>query len=364
MQVSVVVPTRNRRASLLRLLRSLAEQRFPLREVIVVDSSDVPASQAELQRPFPALRISYLVSTPSVCVQRNLGIRYARRGAGPTTQRQVQPGQQEGPELVFLCDDDMEVPPDYVGRLVGYLQDHPEVSAVSGLVIEPGQTEAAPSQYPVASLGELWFRFIFQLSLWGEITHLRASGLRRVLYRLLERYYTRKGNDVSGAGWPVVTCFQPPAFCTRIWGLGASIVRLDRLGDAPFDEVLDPNGIGDNYDVCLQLPGERPVAVLTEAHVSHHKSEDNRLPSHVAHFRRTLALHYFLRKHPVFSRWNRLLFLWSLLGQYLTTFRSRERDRRRDLRTVVGLIVTDRNPYVLARKQAVSAGTTPGPERP
>lgn len=141
MQVSVVVPTRNRRASLLRLLSSLAEQSFPLREVIVVDSSDVPASQSELQSRFQALQLVYLVSKPSVCVQRNLGIRYARRHSDPIAHGDVRPGRQARSDLVFLCEDDMALPPDYVAKLVGYLQDHPEVSAVSGLVIEPGQAE-------------------------------------------------------------------------------------------------------------------------------------------------------------------------------------------------------------------------------
>lgn len=185
-----------------------------------------------------------------------------------------------------------------------------------------------------------------------------------MLYRLLERYCSRKGNDVSGAGWPVVTCFQPPAFRTRILGLGVSIVRLDRLGDEPFDEVLDPNGIGDNYDVCLQLPGERPIAVLTDASVYHHKSEDNRLPFRIADFRRTLALHYFLRKHPVFSRWNRILFVWSLLGQYLHTFQAGDQDWRSDLLKLIGLVLTDRNPYVLARKHVrLESFQAPGPSK-
>jgi len=330
MNVSVVIPTRNRPECLDDLLASLAGQTFPLAEVIVVDSSDEPRSEEELRQRHPSLPMTYLCSEASVCVQRNLGIR------------------QTTSPLVFVCDDDMVVPPDYVAKLRDYMVQHADVAAVSGLVVEPGQTTDHLSQYPVASVGELFFHFVFQLSVWGEIDHLQPSWLGRLPFALLRRYYTWRNNGLSAAGWPEITRFERPAFRTRVWGLGASILRREWLGEQPYDEIFDRHGIGDNFDLCLRLPGKRPVAVLTEAWVEHKKSTLNRLPSQVSHYRRTLSLHYFLSRYPAFSRRHRLAFLWSLVGKYLESRYAGDRERAASILKIARLIVTGRNPYVQA----------------
>jgi glycosyltransferase involved in cell wall biosynthesis len=77
MNVSVVIPTRNRPDCLDDLLDSLAGQTFPLSAVIVVDSSDAPRSEEELRQRHPSLPITSLLRA-SVCGQRNLGIRRSR----------------------------------------------------------------------------------------------------------------------------------------------------------------------------------------------------------------------------------------------------------------------------------------------
>ena len=296
----------------------------------MVDASDVPPAAEELRQRHPGLPLTCLYSEPSVCVQRNLGIR------------------QVTSPLVFVCDDDMIVPPTYVATLRQYMLQHPEVAAASGLVVEPGQATDHLSQYPVKSVGELLFRFIFQLSVWGAIDHLQPSWIGRLPLALLRRYYAWRNNGLSAAGWPEITCFEPPAFRTRVWGLGASLLRRQWLGEQPYDEMFDRHGIGDNFDLCLRLPGERPVAVLTEAWVEHTKSTVNRLPREVSYYRRTLSLHYFLSRYPAFSRRHRLFFLWSLGGKYLESWYRGERQRAASTLHIMRLILRRRNPYVQA----------------
>ena len=330
MKVSAVIPTRNRPACLDALLDSLAAQTFPVAEVIVVDSSDKPRSDEELRQRHPRLPLIYLRSEASVCLQRNLGI---RRVTSP---------------LVFVCDDDMLVPPDYVAKLQDYIVHHPDVAAVSGLVVEPGQTTEHLSQYPVESVGQLFFQFLFQLSVWGEIDHLKPSWLGRIPFALLRRYYAWRNNGLSAAGWPEITRFERPAFRTRVWGLGASILRRECLGDQPYDEIFDRHGIGDNFDLCLRLPGERPVAVVTDAWVEHRKSTINRVPRNLSHYRRTLSLHYFLGKYPSFSRRHRFFFLWSLVGKYLASRYDGDQERATSIVKMFRLVVTGKNPYLQA----------------
>lgn len=332
MKLSVVVPTRNRPDSLHRLLGTLARQDLPPDEVIVVDSSDAGEGPGELAGRHPSLTIRHLTSEPSVCVQRNIGVREARG------------------RYVFLCDDDMEVPADYVSRLVAHLDAHPDVAAVSGIVVDRSPAGDDRTEFPVSSLGDLSFRFLFQLPIWGGIDGIRTGIPGKLPYAFLRRYYARRGNGLSAAGWPVITSFGAPSFRTRVWSLGASIIRRDVLGQSPYDEVLDKYGIGDNYDLSLKLPGARPIVVLTEARVYHHKAAENRLASSLASYRRTLALHYFLVKHPSFSRWNRLLFQWSLVGKALQAWRARDPDRTLAARRILRLVVTGRNPYVIAHR--------------
>ncbi|HEU0014807.1 MAG TPA: glycosyltransferase family 2 protein [Longimicrobium sp.] len=332
MKLSVVVPTRNRPESLHRLLDTLARQELLPDEVIVVDASDAVEAQGELARRYPGLNLRHLPSEPSVCVQRNIGVRAARG------------------EYVFLCDDDMEVPEDYVSRLVTHLDAHPDVAAASGIVVDRSPAGEGRTEFPVPSLGDLCFRFLFQLPIWGGVDGIRTGIAGKLPYALLKRYYTRRDNGLSAAGWPVITSFGGSSFRTRVWSLGASIIRRDALGQNPYDEVLDQHGIGDNYDASLKLPGHRPIAVLAEARVYHHKAAENRLASSQAYFRRTLALHYFLVKHPSFSRWNRLLFVWSLVGKQLEAWRARDPDKGRATRRILRLVLTGRNPYVLAHR--------------
>jgi glycosyltransferase involved in cell wall biosynthesis len=345
MKLSVVIPTRNRPASLHRLLESLGRQAPSPDEVIVVDASDAPPPPGEIQRRHPRLNLCHLTSVPSVCLQRNLGVRRARG------------------ELVFLCDDDMEVPEDYLASLVRYLELHPAEGAVSGIVIDRGPSGAEHWEYPVKSLGNLCFRFLFQLPIWGSIDGIEPGPLGQIPYSLLKNYYARRGNDVSAAGWPVVTCFRRPSFRTRVWGLGASVIRRDWLGASPYDELLDAHGIGDNYDLSLRLPGGQPIVVLTEVRIYHHKDGVNRLPPALTFFRRTLALHYFLVKHRCFSRWNRCAFLWSLLGKLAESMYAGDAATARAVLAVFGAVTAARNPYVTAYRQGGAFAVTPLPGR-
>jgi glycosyltransferase involved in cell wall biosynthesis len=73
--VSAVIPTRNRPASLHRALSALTRQERPPDEVIVSDASDLPLDANALAAAYPGLRLTYFPAVPSVCAQRNEGIR-------------------------------------------------------------------------------------------------------------------------------------------------------------------------------------------------------------------------------------------------------------------------------------------------
>ena len=74
-KISAVIATRNRKDSLYRTLQALSNQTCKLQEVIIVDSSDNKLNEADLLKTFSDLNIKYITSVPSVCIQRNIGIR-------------------------------------------------------------------------------------------------------------------------------------------------------------------------------------------------------------------------------------------------------------------------------------------------
>lgn len=300
MDISVVIPTCNRRQALLALLKSLNGSSYPVFEVIIVDGGHqrlVPSDYASLTN----LHIRYLTTPASVCLQRNTGIRSA-----------VSP-------WIFLCDDDMEIPTDYLQKLATYIANHPEAGAISGQVLQQ-QHGAWKASYPVYSSMELAWKFIFRLGLWGEV-HGKA---KNILIRRIKTYYQRKGNHLSPAGWPVITDWSGDYFTVPAYGLGAALVKKDWLLQSPYDEKLDSHGMGDHYGVAAGFPSQG-IQILNHAYVYHHQSADNRLVYPQQYFHRVMALDYFRRNLPALKHIKKRWLLWSLFGNLIVFLYVRNR---------------------------------------
>jgi glycosyltransferase involved in cell wall biosynthesis len=314
-QISVVIPTCNRKGSLLRVLNTLHESTFHIHEVIVVDSSDIAQEQEEFNS-FDHFRIHYIRSQKSVCIQRNIGIRLA---SSP---------------WIFLCDDDLEVPSDYLEILAGHANANPEAGAISGLVLQH-ENSKWDEQYPVTSASTLLWKFIFQLGIWGEI---RVNGK-------LSRHYQQKKNHISNSGWPVITDFSGAYFKTPVYGLGASLVRKKWLLDSPYDEVLDSHGIGDNYGVAAGFPDEG-IHVVKRAFVYHHQANENRLSAALRYYRRILALHFFI-KTKIKLRHIRLAdFAWSLFGNFIAHSKDGDTAKMKASFKALMKMLLGKNPYL------------------
>lgn len=329
-KISAVIATRNRKDSLYKTLHALSNQSCNLQEVIIVDSSDEKLDESELLKIFSVLNIKYITSTPSVCLQRNIGIRKSTS------------------DYIFICDDDIEPEPGYVFVLSNYIENNKSVIAVSGLIFEKNKNEVWVSQHPQKSQLSLLFSFIFQLSVWGEMDKkiFNSFWIKPVM-----KFYKKRGNGLTFAGWPLITEFKHPVFKTSIFGLGACIIKKELLINNPFDEVLDNNGIGDNYGICIGFPEK--VNVLTEVSAFHHKDSENRLDSTISYYRRVLALHYFLRKSKRFNSMNTLWLVWSLFGSIILFVKNRQFRLARVALKLIMVIVTFNNPYCKASNKNI-----------
>jgi glycosyltransferase involved in cell wall biosynthesis len=324
-KISVVIPTRNRADRMIDVLSTIEKQRLLPSEIIVVDSSDDSAYGHALIMKFSALPIKWITSVPSVCIQRNVGI------------------NQASYEWILLCDDDIELEPNYLQVLVEYIGSNPDCGALAGRLLQK-EGDQWVCQYPVKNFYDLGWRFFFQHSIWGSIDAIKVSTWQKPMFSFMKNWYSQRGNTVSAGGWPLITDWGKDFFSTKIYSLGADLIRRDWLLKAPYDEVLDRSGIGDNYGVALGFPGSLPVHVIASTHAYHHRAEENRLTRNVSHYRRILALQYFLKRNKQ-RKITHVWFLWSLFGKTLAYAFKGEWKMLTATLKAMGLISVGRNPY-------------------
>lgn len=332
--VSIVIPTRNRKDHLRKALASIEQQTLLPNEVLIVDSSDEVAYHEDILRRFERLRITFILSEASVCVQRNKGIQAA-----------------EG-NWILLLDDDIEIEVRYLEKLVCYCELNPQCGAVAGrlMQLEGGMWV---DQYPPPSYRSLLFKFVFQLPVWGDVSYEKLFQSKMFLSKAMANFYRIKGNTFSRAGWPLITNWSQ-SFTTSIYSLGADLVKRDWLIESPYDELLDRNGIGDNYGVAIGFPGSCPIHVLSEVRAFHYRANENRLQKQKAYVNRLYALHYFIGRSDKFNEATIRWFYWSLIGNAFFFMTKADFSQMSSTIKALTRMVLGRNPYHRKRKEYVT----------
>jgi glycosyltransferase involved in cell wall biosynthesis len=322
---SVVIPTRNRFQHLTATVKSIEAQTYQPKEIIIVDSSDnINYGKQNLQSTIP---LQWIFSKPSVCLQRNLGIRAATS------------------DWIFLCDDDLELEKQYMEKLVNHVRTDKSSGAVAGLFLQREKNEWVKN-YPMKSFGGLLWKYIFQHGIWGNIDSVKPPLFLKPLHGVINSFYKQRANSQSLAGWPLVTQWSGDVIQTKFYSIGAnSLVRKDWLLQSPFNERLDAHGIGDNYGVALGFPLENSIHVLTNAFAYHHHANENRQNENQVKYLRVLALDYFLKKGKV-NLATRLFFIWSIFGHCLYSL-IRQRKHLGHLCRSFVLVVLNRNPLLI-----------------
>jgi glycosyltransferase involved in cell wall biosynthesis len=299
-KVSVVIPTRNRKDSLFRTIDSLNTQTHGIHEIIIIDASDVLVSLSEITSQYPLLNFTILLSAPALCAQRNMGI---KKASG---------------EYIFLLDDDIVMDINYVETSIRFSKQNPNAVAMSGLVLEKDSAQEWNYEFSKISFTSILWAYIFQLSIWSDITEMKGNFFTSRSLNWLKFYYNKKNNSMSKAGWPVLTNFSKPFFRTQVYGLGASIIKREWLMNNLYDERLKNHGIGDNYGLAINMDFEQGIFVLSDIYAYHHKELSNRLSYEETYYDRVVALHYFVQKKTqkhTSSKW----LAWSLVGNFISS---------------------------------------------
>lgn len=235
----------------------------------------------------------------------------------------------------------------YIAELERYVREVPQCGAVAGRLQQLSDGNWT-DQYPINSFRTLLWVYLFQLPIWGTISEVNTSKLFRPVLTKVRRFYSKRSNHFSRAGWPVITNWQEPVFTTTLYSLGANLIKKDWLLQTPYDEVLDPNGIGDNFGVALGFPA--PVHVITSTYARHHKLGSNRLEEGIVYFRRVLALHYFIKRSGKFPKSTAAFLAWSLFGSLIGFLFRGDLKKARAARSALLIILFGNNPYLEGAK--------------
>ncbi len=218
----------NRPESLKKCLDSLASQTVPPTEVIIVHAGWDERLGERLARDYHTapFALRYVRSRPSLVLQRNLGI---ERSSGA---------------VVFFLDDDVVLEPEYVERVLDvYLADTAEdVGGVQGSI-----TNALGLRW-----GTAWLRRLFLLTRPGKRGHLQRSGFPCLSFAVAQ------STDVEVFSGCMMS-FR------RKW--------LDRHR---FDEALEKDWSGDDWDLSYRISRQARLVQLPNARLAHDQVEASR----------------------------------------------------------------------------------------
>ena len=157
MDISIIIPTKNRQKDLVECLKSIAKQSVKPNEVIIVDASDNQSLRHLLNRLrliFP-MRLVYLYDRSSIPRGRNIGV------------------QEASGEIVMFLDDDVVLEENYFEEIIKAFKD-PTVGGVMGTIrVRP------PTSFLARALSriEQVFNFLFFLTMSAGEGKIRPSGM-------------------------------------------------------------------------------------------------------------------------------------------------------------------------------------------
>ena len=261
---AVVLPTKDREASLRRLLESVARQSILPSQVIIVDAGSGPIPDWATR--FPALNVQAVRATRGgLTRQKNQGVSLLK------------------PEIT----------------LVGFIDDD--------IVLEDGAIERMMTFWDGAdaTIGGA----AFNITTPGPV----RSSLVRGLWRLFQIHDGSSGRLLrSGFNTPIAEANE-----TRVvqWVNGGSTVwRRAIVERFAFDEWFDRNGLLEDVRYSTQVAKACRVAVVSDARVAHLEGAVSRRASYLRGRDQVVNRLYVVRTSSMFSQprcW------WALAGQFL-----------------------------------------------
>jgi GT2 family glycosyltransferase len=253
-KIAFIIPTKDRRPELRRLLESLVFQsRRP--DLILILDSGRPGCRG-IDREFASLPIKILpFSPPSAAGQRNAGI----DAVGPDF------------DLVGFLDDDVVLD----GRALAMMMEFWESAAeeIGGasfnLVNGPPQPSLA------------WLKYLPLSQRLG--------------------FYRKKSGTILPSGFQTIVQYLPKDEYVQWFPSSASVWRRSVLFEFRFDEWFGGYSYLEDLDFCHRISKGYKLMIVARAEYRHFPSPSGRLSSYFFGVREVKNRLYFVRKHPEFS---------------------------------------------------------------
>jgi glycosyltransferase involved in cell wall biosynthesis len=274
-RLACIVPTRNRRSDLWRMLSSIRDGTCAPDQIIVVDGGDEGQTVEDVAIRFAPLAIEYVrVYPPSLARQRNAGV---ERLSSDVT-------------LAGYLDDDLVLEPTAIEAMLDFWESADE--HVGGASFNITNVEP-PSASPLKHV------FLLETATRGIV---RISGYHSMICPVDQTIYT---------DW--------------LFG-GATVWRRSVVDRFPYDEWFVGTGFLEDVDYSFTISRHFKLAVVADARVEHLSPPIRADRQYLLGKWQVVNRLYFVRKHRELS----LAFcLWALFGQCLVnaTKASVQRDR-------------------------------------
>jgi len=291
MQISIIIPTRNRAEEVEIAIDSIFKQTSfsRINEIIIVDQSTNSKTKEvvdKLNQTLNSLPIQYvkLKKIPSLTISRNFGVKYATG------------------DIILFLDDDVILYPDYVERLLDIYENFRDVVGVGGDVVK-GESD---SEIKVLKMLHELFNMIN-----GKIFFLgrNEKNRMRILPSGSNTYPYEKLDKIIPAEW--------------LGGCSCSYKR-EIFEEFKFDEKLRrwcwKEDVDFSYRVYKKYPGK--LFITPYAKLIHNESEKMKLESKKKIYMIEVYTLYFFYKNILLesrSRFDSLkkysLYAWSRVGQ-------------------------------------------------
>lgn len=274
LSATVIIPTYHRPHDLAVCLGSLLAQSRKPQELIIVDDGALPHIPLAAELEGAGIRLIYRrKEVPGLTRSRNLGISLASG------------------DVIFFLDDDVELFPDYLERIMALFEADPEeeVGGVGGWIVNT----------PPMTRGR-WLRF------WLDLLLLN-TGMRegRVL--------------PSGFCVDFGTTPFPPSRMAEVEFLpgGASAFRRGVFDLFRFSEAYQGYGLGEDKDFTYRLSRRQRLLLEPAARLHHYVSPQMRFDRRQRGREAILSRHRFFQDYLADRWWHRVAFWWAIGGYLL-----------------------------------------------
>ena len=279
MEVSIVIPTRNRDEDLRELLHSILEQTIPPIEVIVVDDSDNYKTMNLIEQ----IRSDFL--TKEIALKYRRGGEKERRSI--SLARNIGAAESTG-KFVFFIDDDVILSRGYIQNVLKVYEEYPDAVGVQG--------------------------------------HIKRtkdfSALSNAVNKVLFQPYAEKDNCRVFAG---AMTFPDPL--TRVikcqwFSGGISTYKKEVLKDFKWDENLKRYSLCEDMDISYRIHKRYPNSLYATpyAQAIHKASPVGRIKTKHLVYMGVAYPTYFFFKNIKQTLLNRIIFVWSMFfGRFILT---------------------------------------------